>query len=80
MKTQKILKKFRKLDPLIRYWIFMDYIRDFGDLDYLQCEIEYQKKKREKQEDNCDERVESNEGWIEFEPGKFIYDEMAANP
>lgn len=27
-----------------------------------------------------EEEEEDNEGWIEFDCGKFIYDEMAANP
>lgn len=29
---------------------------------------------------DSDEDEEDNEGWVEFEPGKFIWDEMAANP
>lgn len=34
------------------------------------------------QYDNCnfEDDFEDDEGWIEFECGKFIYDEMAANP
>ena len=31
-------------------------------------------------EEDSDEEEEEDEGWIEFESGKFIYDEMAANP
>ncbi len=35
---------------------------------------------RFKQDDVVTEKIENNEGWVEFECGKFIYDEMAANP
>lgn len=29
---------------------------------------------------SSDEEEDPEDGWDEFEPGKFIYDEMAANP
>jgi hypothetical protein len=38
---QRELDRARSLDPALRYWVFMDYIRDrIDDADYLIAEIE----------------------------------------
>lgn len=41
----------------------------FDDFDTQICPEEFE-----------DDFIEDENGWIEFEPGKFIYDEMSANP
>ena len=42
----KILADVRGYDPVLRYWIFRDYIRDANDLEFLKAEIECQMDKR----------------------------------
>lgn len=38
----KILADMRGYDPVLRYWIFRDYIKDTNDLEFLKAEIECQ--------------------------------------
>lgn len=46
----------------------------FDDFDTQICPEEFEDDFIE------DDFIEDENGWIEFEPGKFIYDEMSANP
>ena len=42
----KILADVRGYDPVLRYWIFRDYIKDVNDLEFLMAEIQCQMDKR----------------------------------
>lgn len=42
----RILADVRGYDPVLRYWIFHDYIKDASDLEFLKAEIECQMDKR----------------------------------
>lgn len=45
---QKILKTVRELDPILRYWIFKQYIEDFEDLEFLKTIIEHKMERDKK--------------------------------
>ena len=42
----KILTDVRGYDPVLRYWIFRDYIKDANDLEFLMADIQCQMDKR----------------------------------
>lgn len=44
--VEKILKKIRKFDPVLRYWVFRQYLEDVENVDFLKSEIEYEMKRR----------------------------------